>query len=252
MKIVIIEDEKLTARELVRTIFKIDPAIEIIATLSSVKEALDWFVANEVPDLIFSDIQLGDGLSFEILGGQFVPVVFCTAFDEYALNAFNANGIDYILKPFTDESVANALTKYKNLTRQKNANHPDQYETIARLLTGIRPNRPSSLLIHYRDTIRPVNIADIALFEYANGVVHLITFDKTKYYPGKSLDELEEQVGDDFFRANRRFLVHRKAIVDASSAFSRKLSLSVCVPVTEGITISKEKAPLFLKWLSGS
>jgi DNA-binding LytR/AlgR family response regulator len=252
MKVVIIEDEKLTTRELVRTIFQIDPSIEITATLMSVREAMDWFAVNPMPDLIFSDIQLGDGLSFEVLGGQFVPVIFCTAYDEYALKAFNANGIDYILKPFTTESVAAALQKFQNLTRHNTEDLSAQYETIRRLLSEGKHSKPSSLLIHYRDTIRPIKIEDIALFEYANGVVHIMTFDKIKYYPGKSLDELEELVGDDFFRVNRRFLVNRKTIVDASSTFSRKMSLSVTVPVTESITISKEKAPNFLKWLTGS
>lgn len=252
MKIVIIEDEKLTIRELVRTISRIDPSIEVVATLMSVKEAQDWFASNPVPDLVFSDIQLGDGLSFEIFSSQYVPVIFCTAYDEYALDAFNANGIDYLLKPFTTESVEAALKKYKKLTKRNAEDLSVQYEAIGKLLSAAKPSRPSSLLIHYRDIIRPVKIEEIALFEYANGVVHLMMFDKTKYYPGKSLDELEDHVGEDFFRVNRRFLVNRKCIVNASSSFSRKLSLSVTVPVTDGITISKDKVPGFLKWLSGS
>lgn len=252
MKIVIIEDERATAVDLTQTIKQIDPAIEIVAVLRSVREGKEWFNHNTKPDLIFSDIQLGDGLSFEILGNEFVPVIFCTAYDEYALNAFNANGIDYILKPFTTSSVAAALQKFKNLTKTATNALTGQYESIRRLLSEIKSPKSSSILIQYRDTIMPLKIDDVALFRLENGNVHLVTFDQEKYYPGKSLEDLEEIVGEDFFRVNRQSLVNRKAIINASSIFSRKLSLNVCVPLDEGITISKEKAPTFLKWLTGN
>jgi DNA-binding LytR/AlgR family response regulator len=155
------------------------------------------------------------------------------------------------LKPFTTASVTAALQKFKNLTQVKQEEISRQYESIRRLFSDSKTAKPSSLLIHYKDTILPVKIADIALFRLENEIVYLLTFDQTTYYPGKSLEELEDIVGDDFFRVNRQYLVSRKAIVNASSLFSRKLSLSVSVPVKESITISKEKAPLFLKWLSG-
>ncbi len=111
MRIVILEDEQITARDLETTILQVHPAIEIVARLYSVKEAIAYFQCAPLPDLIFSDIQLGDGLSFEVFAesGLDVPVIFCTAYDEYALNAFKANGIDYILKPFSKRSVADAL-----------------------------------------------------------------------------------------------------------------------------------------------
>ncbi|MBS0032316.1 LytR/AlgR family response regulator transcription factor [Chitinophaga sp. 22321] len=252
MKVVIIEDEWLTADDLKQTIRQADASIEITATLKSVSEGLSYFSSNPAPDLIFSDIQLGDGLSFEILGHLNVPVIFCTAYDEYALNAFKANGIDYILKPFTTASVVAALQKYKHLTQVKQDEITRQYESIRQLFSATKAAKASSLLIHYKDTILPVKIADIALFQLDHEIVYLLTFDQITYYPGKSLEELEAIVGDDFFRVNRQFLVNRKAIVNASSLFSRKLSLSVSVPVKESITISKEKAPLFLKWLSGA
>ncbi|GGH24664.1 DNA-binding response regulator [Dyadobacter endophyticus] len=252
MKIVIIEDERATAVDLTQTITQLDPALEIVAVLRSVREGKEWFNHNTKPDLIFSDIQLGDGLSFEILGNEFVPVIFCTAYDEYALNAFNANGIDYILKPFTTASVAAALQKFKNLTKTATNALTGQYESIRRLLSEIKSPKPSSLLIQYRDTIMPLKIEEVALFRLENGNVHLLTFDQEKYYPGKSLEDLEEIVGEDFFRVNRQSLVNRKAIINASSIFSRKLSLNICVPLDEGITISKEKAPAFLKWLTGN
>ena len=251
MKIVIIEDERLTADDLMQTLWEIDPAIETAAVLRSVSEGVRWFGNNPLPDLIFSDIQLGDGLSFEILGKQYVPVIFCTAYDEYALKAFNANGIDYILKPFTKESVSCALEKYNNLTRGVKDDMARQYETVRELFSRINVARPSSLLIHFKDTIFPLKIADIALFRLEHGVVSLTTFENRVYYPGKSLDELEELVGEEFFRVNRQYLVNRKAVVNASSILSRKLSISVNVPVSETLTVSKEKASSFLKWLAG-
>jgi two-component system response regulator LytT len=251
MKIVIIEDERLTAEDLAQTIKQADPHAEIAATLKSVKEGLLYFRQHPAPDLIFSDIQLGDGLSFEILNGLQAPVIFCTAYDEYALNAFKANGIDYILKPFTESSVKTALQKYKALTRTGHDETLRQYESIRQLFSSSKTTKASAILIHFKDTIFPVSMEDIALFRLEHDLVSLITFDKKTYHPGKSLEELEEIAGNDFFRVNRQCLVSRKAVINASSLFSRKLSLSVNVPVKDSITISKEKAPIFLKWLAG-
>lgn len=250
MRIVIIEDENALAMDLAQTLVELDASIEIVSILKSVEDGQKWFASNPLPDLIFSDIQLGDGLSFEILGSEFVPVIFCTAYDEYALNAFHANGIDYILKPFSSESVDAALQKFRKLTKVRSEGPSVQYESIKRLLSEMKSPKPSSILIQYRDIIKPLKIDNIALFRLENGNVHIITFEQEKYYPGKSLEELEEIVGGDFFRVNRQMLVHRKAILTASSIFSRKLSLNISIPVDEGITISKEKAPAFLKWLS--
>src|ERR1700722_20733491 len=114
MKVVIIEDEPLTAKDLAACILAAEPAAEVVATLGSVEEAIGFFKGEAAPALIFSDIQLGDGLSFSIFAAnaQTVPVIFCTAYDEYALEAFRAAGIDYVLKPFTAKSIAAALAKY--------------------------------------------------------------------------------------------------------------------------------------------
>src|ERR1700739_2942430 len=119
MKVVIIEDEKLTAEDLEESIKNAAPDATITAILKSVKEAVDYFKQNSVPDLIFSDIQLGDGLSFEIFKSLSltVPVIFCTAYDEYALNAFKANGVDYIVKPYTQKNITEAITKFKELKK---------------------------------------------------------------------------------------------------------------------------------------
>lgn len=251
MKIVIIEDERITAKDLEQTLKEIDPDIEIVAVIRSVKEGLAYFSHQPSPALIFSDIRLGDGLSFEILKLVKVPVIFCTAYDEYALYAFQVNGIGYVLKPFTEESVAAALTKYNELTRANETEIGRQYEKMKDIFDTVKP-KISSLLIHYKDTVIPIRISDIALFCLKNEVLTLYTFDHKRYYPNMSLDELEELLGDLFFRANRQYLVARSAIVHASSLLSRKMSIHVSIRHDDIITISREKSPQFLKWLQAS
>lgn len=252
MKIVIIEDERITAADLQQTLLQIDPALKIEKIVRSVKDGLEYFSTSEKPDLIFSDIRLGDGLSFEILEGLNVPVIFCTAYDEYALHAFNSYGIGYILKPFTEASVKEALLKYKNLMGNSQNEVFTQYEALKILLSNAPKPKATSLLINYKDRVLPIRIFDIALLYLQDNIIHLKTFDKKIYYPNKSLDELEELLGEPFFRVNRQYLVHRKAVVHASSLLSRKMSLTISVPHEEIITISREKSPQFLRWLQES
>lgn len=252
MKVAIIEDERITAVDLQQTLQQIDPSIEVTAIIRSVKEGLAYFGSNEKPDIIFSDIRLGDGLSFEILSKVQVPVIFCTAYDEYALNAFNANGIGYILKPFTEDSVREAVQKYKNLIGVGRKEVFRQYEALKDMFSSISKSKVSSLLVSYKDMVMPIRILDIALFYLKNNIVYLYTFDKKTYHPNKSLDELEQLVGEQFFRVNRQYLINRKSITHVSSLLSRKMSLSLSVPHNEIITISREKSSQLLKWLQGT
>ncbi|MDR1503870.1 MAG: response regulator, partial [Prevotella sp.] len=150
MKIIIIEDERITAADLEQTLKQIDPSLEVAIIIRSVREGLEYFSKNEKPDLIFSDIRLGDGLSFEILNGLQIPVIFCTAYDEYALNAFNANGIGYILKPFTEDSVREALQKYKNLTGVGQQEVFRQYEALKNMFSITSKPKVSSLLVNHK------------------------------------------------------------------------------------------------------
>jgi len=250
MKIVIIEDEKITADDLASTIMSIEPTAEIVAILSSVKNAVAYFQKAESPDLIFSDVQLGDGLSFEIFKAVNVsaPIIFCTAYDEYALNAFKTNSIDYILKPSTTISISEALDKYRNL-KQSFSNQERQYKTIIEALLHQATPKSNAILVHYKDKIMPVKTEDIALFYIENEITYLLTFENKNYCINKNLEELEDICGSLFFRANRQCLVNRKAVIDASHYFSRKLSVNISVPFQEKILVSKEKSPAFLKWL---
>ncbi|SDT62216.1 two component transcriptional regulator, LytTR family [Mucilaginibacter mallensis] len=252
MNIVIIEDEGLVADDLELNIRKlIDGPLDIVQ-IRSVKEGIAYFNTNKNTDLIFSDIQLGDGLSFEIFVAEPVtaPVIFCTAYDEYALEAFKTNGIDYILKPFTLQTLDNALQKYKKLKKIFSTDQLPQFDALMQLLAGRETQKAASVLVYHLDKIIPINLDDIAMFYLANEVTHLLTFSGKTFYPNKTLDELEKLCGNSFFRANRQFLVCRKAIIDVSSFFSRKLSLNLNIPFSDKVIISKGKAAQFLSWLA--
>lgn len=250
MNVIIIEDERFTAEDLAETIAAVEPAAKIMAILYSVKEAINYFSTKNIPDLIFSDIQLGDGLSFEIFKSVniTVPVIFCTAYDEYALNAFKANGIEYILKPFTSQTIENALKKYTVL-RQSFSESANQYENLLEILQNREEPKSASILVHHKDKIIPVKFNDIALFYIENGIVNLLTIDKKTYSANKNMEELEQTAGKRFFRINRQCLLNRKVIINASYYFSRKLSINITIPFKDTLTVSKEKMPQFLKWL---
>lgn len=251
MKITIIEDERITADELAGTIMELEPDAEIMAILSSVKSAIAYFDSHEVPDLIFCDVQLGDGLSFEIFKATNIsaPVIFCTAYDEYALHAFKTNGIDYILKPSTSQTIADALNKYRTL-RQTLGGEKQRYDELLELLINRdSAAKSTSILVYHQEKILPVKLEEIALFYIANEMTFLLTFSSVKYSVNKKMEELERLGGNDFFRVNRQYLVNRKAVADVSRYFLRKLSVNLTTPFKEKILVSKERAPLFLNWL---
>jgi len=251
MNLVIIEDEKVTARDLAQTIEQLFPGTQIVKILSTVKESIQYFTDGSDADLIFSDIQLGDGQSFEIFSKVDIgaPVIFCTAFDEYALHAFKANGIDYILKPFTTEAVAAAINKYLAL-KGKVAENAFPYKALEQLFISRRTTDAGAVLVYQKDKILPIALSNIAFFYLKNGVVNLTTFDKKNYLINKNMEELGKIAEPLFFRANRQFLVNRRAVQDASNYLSRKLSVTLSVPTQESITISKEKISQFLEWLT--
>lgn len=252
MDIVIVEDEKLTAADLEEVILEVDPTSRIIAKLYSVKQALEYFKKNPDPDLIFSDIQLGDGLSIDVFTelGTNTPIVFCTAYDQYMLNAFRLNGIDYLLKPFTRESVKAALDKFKGLS-QVFGGGGDTMEELKDILKGMKMAKVASVLVYHKEKIIPIKVEDIAVFYIKNQATFLMTFDGKNYYLDKTLSDVEEMCGDEFFRANRQILINRKSVKNASHHLSRKFSVSLNVPFDEIITVSREKLNDFLEWLAG-
>jgi two-component system, LytTR family, response regulator LytT len=253
MKIVIIEDEPLTADDLADALREVDASIQVVAQLESVQESVAYFEQNGPPDLIFSDIQLSDGLSFELFKRIKIstPVIFCTAFDEYAIQAFKANGIDYIMKPFSRQNVADALAKYREL-KTRFSSGALSYESIMDLLTKKEQPTQASVLVFYKDQILPVKTQDVALFYIHNEVTHLKTFKGEDYLLDDNLDKLEQVAGSNFYRINRQFLVNRQAIKSASRFFARKLIVILTVEHSESIVVSKAKVSPFLQWLAGN
>lgn len=251
MKVVIIEDERLTAKDLAKTITSIEPDIEIVALLSSVEEAIDYLGKEQSIDLIFSDIELGDGLSFEIFEklNTKIPVIFCTAYDKYSLEAFKTVGIDYILKPFSKTSVEKTLAKYENLKRQLSPSTENYANVLVTLKNQLFQKTPS-VIIHQGDKIIPVSGADIALFYVEDDYTFAYTFDQKKHIINQNLESLEKSFSPTFFRANRQYLVNRKAVKDAAHSFNRKMLVNLTIPFKEQILVGKLKTTAFLEWLT--
>lgn len=251
MKIVIIEDEKLTAKDLKRTILGIEPDIEIAALLHSVEEGIEYFNKNTDTDLIFSDIQLGDGLSFEIFKkvGLQVPVIFCTAYNNYFAEAFQVTGIDYLLKPFTKATVEKALLKYQTL-QKRFLLKKDEYPNLLELLETKLSPKKNAIIVRQRDKIIPLDVSSIALLYIDNGCTFAHTFSQERFMVKENLEELENSFGSAFFRANRQYLVNRKAIKDASNFFNRKIVVNLSFPFKSQILVGKLKATAFIEWLS--
>lgn len=253
MKIVIIEDEKLTAKDLARTLNKIDSAIELVATLHSLKQAFEFMRSNPEIDLIFSDIELGDGLSFELFERLKlnIPVIFCTAYDKYALEAFHTFSIDYILKPFTRYSVEKALQKYLSIKENMSVRREDQFLGMMQALKSqLMPQNPA-VLIQQGDKIIPLYAKDIALFYTENEYSFAYTFAQESFLLSPSLEALSQQFSADFFRINRQFLVNRIAIKDASHHLNRKVMVNLKVPFKAPILVGKLKVTAFLNWWAG-
>jgi two-component system, LytTR family, response regulator LytT len=253
MNVVIIEDEKILAEELGYYITSLRKDWKIIKTLHSVREALAWFSDQPQYQLIFSDIQLGDGSSLDIFRQlrPLAPVIFCTAYNEYAIDAFKNRGIDYILKPLDQQSIEEAIIRYESLKETMGSGRLD-FDRISALFYQANEEKasPSSLLVNVKDKIIPVKMEDVALFYIHNGTVFLLDFKKGKYVLPHTVDELEQLAGGSFYRADRQHLVNRKAIRDVSQYFARKLLLNLLVEYPTPVTIRKEKAPEFLEWLT--
>jgi two-component system response regulator LytT len=253
MKVLIIEDEQHTAKDLAMCIKKAEPAAAIIATLSSVKEATAFLKEGNDLDLIFSDIQLGDGLSFGIFDTtkNKTPVIFCTAYDEYALHAFKTAGIDYILKPYTAKSIAESLAKYKDLKEQLQKSAAS-YSSFGELYERTRNTDQRSILVYHKDKITPVRIMDVAVFYLQHEMIRLITLEGQHYFINHTLEELEKMTAGQFYRANRQYLVNRSAVRDVSQYFGRKLLINLTIPFEEKVTVGKLKVNPFLSWLANA
>jgi DNA-binding LytR/AlgR family response regulator len=251
MKAVIIEDELLAARNLMTILDEIG-TVEVIAMLESIAETVEWFKGNPAPDLLFMDIHLADGSAFEIFDRIQIqcPVVFTTAYDEYALKAFKVNSIDYLLKPIGIHAVQQALNKLLGLSGANNFQ-----EDIRNLMASFK--KASTYKTHFLipvkgDKLVPVQTGDLACFFIDAGLVKAKTNEDKTFTFEHTLDELAGMLNpDDFFRANRQFIIARNAVKDIDFWFNSRLSVNLKIAVPEKILISKARVPDFKKWFAG-
>jgi len=258
IRIVIIEDEPATARNLQFLLREIEPNIEVLAVLNSVKESIAWIKANNSRcDLFFMDIRLNDGISLDIFSEVAIeaPVIFVTAYNDYALQAFKANGIDYILKPFDESDISAAFQRFRRLTGRNDGTpaHPDQYAQLLDLAKNIRAQRTykQSFLVHFRDKLLPLPVENISWFHSANEVTTATTTDDQKFTVDFTLEQLQEQLDPGFFfRVNRQFIVHRKSIREVDFYFNGRLLLKTRPAATDQMLISKARVPEFKAWMN--
>jgi two-component system, LytTR family, response regulator len=253
MKILLIEDEPLVAKNLENLVKQLEPNATLLATIGSVKETLDWFKNNSEPDLILSDIQLSDGVSFDIFQEiqPQCPIIFTTAYDEYAIRAFKLNSIDYLLKPIDKDELRSAFEKYKRLS---NSTNQDFREQLTHLLSDLEnrstaPKFKTRFTAHHQRNIVAVTIERIACF-YRDEVIWIQTTDNQRLITDyNSLDEIEELLNSEgFFRANRQFIVNKQTIESYRTHFTGKIELKLVVSTKDEIVVSKEKAHQFRGW----
>ena len=228
-------------------LYEIDPGIQVLGNTESVQQTVRWLQGNERPDLIFMDIHLSDGSSFAIFQQMEVeiPIIFTTAYDQYAINAFKVNSIDYLLKPIKEQDLRQALLKFGKLNQQDT----DQYLKLLKQLT-LAQEYKSRLLIPNRDKLLPIEVKDVAFFYSTNKNTEIYLNDGKHYPCTMSLDQLLTQLNpNEFIRANKQFIVSRTAITNITIWFDSRLLVNVCVDVPERIYVSKNRAAEFKNWI---
>ncbi|MFM2359987.1 MAG: hypothetical protein RLY16_1980 [Bacteroidota bacterium] len=254
MKALIIEDEKLIARELVAKLAEAAPDVEVLDCVTSVKTSTRWLMENGTPDFIFADIQLSDGISFDIFERFQLqcPIIFTTAYDEYALRAFKVNGVDYLLKPLDTTDLTNAVEKVRKLLQSENK-YPLELQSLVEMIRNPTQHAPTfkeKFVVKQRNNWIPIAVKEIAAF-YRENLIYLLTFKGEKYVLDfLTLDEIEELLNPKyFFRANRQSILHIDAIATIRQADNQKLEVHLKAPLKNSQDISREKAPAFKKWL---
>jgi DNA-binding LytR/AlgR family response regulator len=247
MKTLIIEDEELAAERLSRMISELEPSTEITGIAASVNDAVKWFGSNNMPDLVFMDIHLADGSSFEIFKKVNVtcPIIFVTAFDQYAIDAFKVNSIDYILKPVKKEDLRKALDKYNRLKPQPDMNKIMQF-------LDSKKEYQKRIIIRFGENIKMVEVKDVAYFFTEDKINYLCTHSGLRYPVDFNLDELENLIDPaEFFRINRQFIVNISSI-EKMLAWSKSRVKLILRPACEIETIvSTDRSPHFKEWLTG-
>lgn len=251
----IIEDEAAAAEKITRLASDYLPEASLAGPIESIEESVEWLNENPMPDLIFMDIQLADGRSFDIFSEVDItcPVIFTTAYDEHALAAFQHNGIEYLLKPIKEEAFQVAIHKYKSWIQQRSAPQPDWTSLLNGLQSGSSEKSfQKRLVIRYGQQIKALEIKDAAFFYIESKVTILNTFDGKEYPVDQNLEELQQLLDPAvFFRINRKMIINIGAI-DRMSAHSKSRVRIILVPAFSGeVIVSAERSPIFKEWLKG-
>ena len=248
---IIIEDEKPAMEVLVKTLSEASTEVNIKARLGSVKESIEYITGHPDADIIFSDVQLSDGLSFDIFSqtGVQIPVIFITGYDDYMMMAFENNGIDYLMKPVNKTDLDKALLKYNKL--QAHFSHTRANAPIANLERFINGRKKTRLLVKRGMENIAVRLEDIALIYTQNKLVYVMDRCSKKYVSDKTLSELEEELDNTiFFRVNRQYIININYVKSFKAHEKVKLLIDITIPeINHSIIISQETAPAFRKWM---
>ncbi len=248
MKVLIIEDEEAAARRLHKLIREIDPSMEIVAELDSIESTLTWLNNHGLPDLIFLDIHLADGSSFEIFNHIKIekPVIFTTAYDQYALQAFQVNALDYLLKPIKRQELEHAIEKYRKWQGEWRTDYRELTKLLQKDIASKR------FLIKLGQTIRVVDLQDAAYFYTESKITFLVSKDGKRYPLDISLEKVEEMADPQtFFRINRQFIVNINAIKEMYAYSKSRVKLELIPRCDLDTVVSTERSPVFKKWLTG-
>ena len=248
MKVLIVEDETVAYKNLEAILMELDPSIRIVGYTESIVQTVRWLSNNPVPDLIFMDIHLSDGSAFNIFSAKTVeaPVIFTTAYDEYAIHAFKVNSIDYLLKPIKAEEVKAALDKFKKLNNQDIVNY---FSKLPQLL--ISPKYPEKLLIPINNELIPVDVNQVSYFYTTVKCTRTILKDNTGLCYMKALESIYASLDPSlFFRANKQFVIAKSSIKNITIWFDSRLLVTLDTEVPERIYVSKNKAAQFKKWFT--
>jgi len=257
MKVIIIEDELAASDNLTYLLNRINPETEILEVFDTVKSAVSYFSKENAAELVFMDIHLADGISFEIFEQVKIdiPVVFTTAYNQYALKAFKVNSIDYLLKPIDEDELSDALKQYEVQVKQKEQQGIDdnQLKGLLGLLkkTNSTTSYKNSFLVSKRDELIPLKTNEIAYFWIDLGVVKVISKTNQSYIIDSKLEEIEGSLNpNEFYRANRQSIINRDAILNLKQYFNGKLIVNLQPTPKERIIISKAKASDFKNWIN--
>ena len=258
MKVLIMEDEALAARRLVRQLQAIRPDFEVLATLPSVREGLEWLQSNPAPDLMFFDIHLADGSSFDILEQHPVriPIIFTTAYDQYALQAFKAYSVDYLLKPVKDQELAAAIEKWESFGQAEEAEDDSALppmDQLGRMIRGEETPYQKRFLVRLPERLKAIDIKEVAYF-YIQQRITLMRLHNGSSYPADfNLDQLEEKLHPkEFFRANRQVIVRFEAIAQMYTHSKSRLKLELKPALDQEVVVPSERSAAFKRWLTGS